>query len=114
MVWYFWAGLWLAVLLLLMIWRFLYRAFPWLSFVDLATLPTWLALYFVEGAAFNRSDILAVIVAYLVIGGFWAFLRLGKNGLTVTGFLHQFWRISGLVAMLLLLITVFASLILVH
>lgn len=114
MIWYFWAGLWLAVLLLIMIWRFLYRAFPKISFVDLATLPTWIAFYEIEGAAFSRSDFLAVLVVELVIAGVWAFVRLGRNGLTITRFIQQFWRVTGLIAALLVLITILTALILVH
>ncbi|MBS9338434.1 hypothetical protein G6R29_02125 [Fructobacillus sp. M2-14] len=98
MVWYFWAAIWLAVLLFIMIWRFLYRAFPAVTFMDLATLPTWFFLNEIEGAAFYRSDVLLLIVILLIWGGVWSFLTLDKNDLKITDFIHRFWQISGMVA----------------
>lgn len=98
MVWYFWAAIWLAILLFIMIWRFLYRAFPALSFMDLATLPTWFFLNEIEGAAFYRSDVLLLIAVLLIWGGVWSFLTLDRDGLKITDFIHRFWRISGLIA----------------
>ncbi|MCK8617251.1 hypothetical protein LNP00_02560 [Fructobacillus sp. M158] len=110
MVWYFWAGLWLAVLLLVMIWRFLYRMLPKLSFIDLAALPSWLAFYFIEGAAFYRSDFLLILALLLLLASLLAFLLMGKNDVDILRFTHLFWRFSGLLAILLVLITILAAL----
>ncbi|MDD9138401.1 hypothetical protein H7198_02075 [Fructobacillus sp. CRL 2054] len=106
MAWYFWTGIWVAVLMLVMLWRFLYRAFPKVSFVDLITLPTWLAFYEIEGTVFYRSDVLAAVVLYLLLAGVWAFLVIGRNSTTALRFIHIAWRTSGLVATVLCVITI--------
>ncbi|MBS9336216.1 hypothetical protein [Fructobacillus papyrifericola] len=93
-----------------MIWRFLYRMLPGLSFMDLAGIPNWYAFYLIEGAAFYRSDILVCFALALLVAAVVAFVRMGQNGLDILHFTHLFWRISSLFAMVLVLITILAAL----
>ncbi|MBS9334496.1 hypothetical protein LQZ24_00385 [Fructobacillus sp. M1-13] len=111
MVWYFWAGLWLVVLLLIMIWRFLYRMLPGLSFIDLTTLPNWLFFYLIEGTAFYRSDLLFFVALSFLIGAIVAFLILGRKNLGIARFSHYFWRAMGLLGAFLSLITILLALV---
>ncbi|CAK8054210.1 DUF3397 domain-containing protein [Eupransor demetentiae] len=100
MTWYIWPLGLLILLIMLYLLRRYYTKFRMVTFWDLATLPSWLAMHFTMGFAFGYSFIIPILLLWLVIGMILAIILLRRNWPVVV-FWHRYWQWSGLLALLL-------------
>lgn len=103
MTWFYWPAIWLAIFFLIILWRLFYRSFPKIGVLDLAVIPTFVFAHLTWGAAFYRSDLLAVLVVWLLIGPIWSSIALWHRQ-RLAFFCHRYWQATGIIGIILLLV----------
>ncbi|GAP00084.1 hypothetical protein [Fructobacillus ficulneus] len=103
MTYFYWPALWLLIFFLIVLWRLFYRPFPKVGVLALSVIPTWILDHLTWGTNFYQSQVLAVLVFWLVVGAIWSFVFVGKK-MTVMSFLEKYWRMTGLLGITMMVI----------